>query len=291
MDFINNKSYQADLNYVRTSMKMPLLERDYEKKLAESWAFQGDEKSLHILICCYIRLVISIALRYRHYGLPVSDLIQEGNLGLLEAAKRFNPEREVRFSAYAKWWIRAYIQDFILRNWSIVRTGSTTSQKALFFNLNRLRNRISDTHKDFLNPEEHQAISSLLHVPLEEVQKMESRLSHHDLSLNTTPKEGNDNYWLDLLSDPRPNPEENSFQEHDNHIRHVWLTEALSCLTVVEKLIITKRWLHDPSQTLESLGKELCFTKERTRQLEARAIRKLRYFLIGNAHEARQMLG
>ena len=290
MDFINNKSYRADLNYVRTFMKMPLLDRDYEAEITQLWHDKQNEKALHILICSYIRLVISIALRYRHYGLLLSDLIQEGNLGLLQAAQRFDPKREVRFSAYAKWWIRAYIQDYVLRNWSIVRTGTTTSQKTLFFNLNRLRNKLSDLRSNLINVEEQQEISKTLDISVEEVKNMTDRLSHPDLSLSMTINDLSANNWQDLLSDTRPTPEEVSFREHDGRNRHTWIMQAMSCLTPAEHLIITNRWLSEPGQTLESLGQELHLTKERARQLEARAIRKMRYFFMDNLHEVRQML-
>jgi len=290
MDLVNRQSHQADLNYLRTSMNMPLLEHDHEKQLTQSWHSTRNEEALHSLIRSYIRLVISIALRYRHYGLPVADLIQEGNLGLLQAAERFDPKREVRFSAYAKWWIRAYIQDFILRNWSIVRTGSTTSQKVLFFNLNRLRNKLSSISGDLMNSDEQRQIADQLHVSIQDVSNMESRLLYPDLSLSATISENGESNWQDFLSDERPNPEESSTKKHDTRVCHDWIVKGMSCLNPNERLIIEKRWLSESPLTLGLLGKELKLTKERVRQLEARAIRKLRYFLMDNLHEVRQIL-
>jgi RNA polymerase sigma-32 factor len=290
MDLINRQSHQADLNYVRTSMKMPLLERDHEKQLMQSWHHTRNEQALHALVRSYIRLVISISLRYRHYGLPLADLIQEGNLGLLQAAERFDSKREVRFSSYAKWWIRAYIQGFILRNWSIVRTGSTTSQKILFFNLNRLRNKLSSLSNDLMNTEEQHHISNTLHVSIQDVKNMESRLLYPDLSLSATISENGESNWQDFLSDERPNPEETSFKAHDTRVCHDWIIKAMSCLNPNEHLIIAKRWLSESPITLDILSKELKLTRERVRQLEARAIRKLRYFLMDNLHEVRQIL-
>jgi RNA polymerase sigma-32 factor len=290
MNSLNSQSRQADLKYVRTSLKMPLLEKDHEKQLTHSWHYSHNEQALHALVQPYIRLVISIALRYRNYGLPLADLIQEGNLGLLQAAVKFDPKREVRFSAYAKWWVRACIQDFILRNWSIVRTGSTTSQKVLFFNLNRLRNKLSNINAEFMNAEDQQRISDILQVSIQEVKNMESRLLHNDLSLSATISENGEGNWQDLLSDDRPSPEEISFKNHDIRICQAWIVKALECLNSAEQVIIQKRWLTENSATLEGLGKELKMTKERIRQLEARAIRKLRYYLRENLQEVRYVL-
>ncbi|RZI45902.1 RNA polymerase factor sigma-32 [Candidatus Finniella inopinata] len=290
MDLINKQSHKADLNYLRQSMSMPLLEREHEEKLTKAWHDTRNQQALHTLIRSYIRLVISIALRYRHYGLPLADIIQEGNLGLLHAAERFDPKREVRFSAYAKWWIRAHIQDFVLRNWSIVRTGSTTSQKVLFFNLNRLRNKLTKISTDLMNPEEQRYISDTLNVSVQDVRNMESRLLYPDLSLSASISEGGENKWEDLLRDERPSPEEASVKQHDNHVCQKWIAKAMDCLNPIERLIIMKRWLSDSPMTLEVLGIELKLTKERVRQIEARSIRKLRHFLMNNVHGVREIL-
>ena len=290
MDSLNSQSRQADLNYMRTSLKIPLLERDHEKQLTNSWHHSHNEQALHALIQPYIRLVISIALKYRNYGLPLADLIQEGNIGLLHAALKFDPKREVRFSAYAKWWVRASIQDFILRNWSIVRTGSTTAQKVLFFNLNRLRNKLSNISAEFMNAEDQQRVSDALQVSIQDVKNMESRLLRNDLSLSATISENGENSWQDLLSDDRPSPEEISSKNHDVRTCQAWIVKALKCLNPAEQIIIKKRWLTENPALLEDLGKELKMTKERIKQLEARAIRKLRYCLKENFQEVRHVL-
>jgi RNA polymerase sigma-32 factor len=290
MNSLNSQSRQADLNYMRTSLKIPLLEKEHEKQLTHSWHHSNNEQALHALVQPYIRLVISIALRYRNYGLPLADLIQEGNLGLLQAAVKFDPKREVRFSAYAKWWVRACMQDFILRNWSIVRTGSTTSQKILFFNLNRLRNKLANVNAEFMDTEDQQRISDILQVSIQEVKNMESRLLNNDLSLSATISENGESNWQDLLCDDRPSPEEVSLKNHDIRVCQAWLVKAMKCLNPAEQIIIKKRWLTENSATLEGLGKELKMTKERVRQLEARSIRKLRYYLMDNLQEVRHVL-
>ena len=167
------ETQRADLEFVRTIMKAPLLGKEEEIELAKAWRENQDEDALHQIICAYTRLVVSIAVRFRHYGLPMGDLIQEGNLGLLRAAERFEVQREVRFSSYAKWWIKSYIQDYVLRNWSIVRTGSTTAQKLLFFNLRRLRKELATVTSEFMEPEERARIAKALKVTIKDVEDME----------------------------------------------------------------------------------------------------------------------
>ena len=290
MGYLNALSHRADLAFVRQAMKKDILDRDYEMELSKAWNERRDEKALHELIEAYTRLVISLAVRYKGHGLPVSDLIQEGNIGLLQAANRFDPEKGVRFSTYAKWWIRAYIQDFILRNWSIVRAGSTTSQKSLFFSLNRLRNKLLSLSTEMMSPEDHAVIAGHLQVSLRDVEKMEVRLSAPDLSLSHPVSENSENSWQDFILDTRLNPEETSFLEHAAQSHHNWVESAMLCLEPREHYIITKRRLCDPPRTLQDLGKELSITKERVRQLESRALRKMRYHFMDNMHEVRQAL-
>ncbi len=290
MEYLNSLSHQADLAFVREVMKKPILEREAELDLAKAWHENKDEKALHELIESYTRLVISLAVKYKGYGLALSDLIQEGNLGLLQAANRFDPERGVRFSTYAKWWIRAHIQDFVLRNWSIVRTGSTTVQKNLFFNLNRLRSKLISISTEMMSPEDQKMIAQYLDISIQEVEQMEARLASHDLSLSNPISENADNDWQDLILDTRLNPEETSFQEHAEQSRYNWIEGAMLCLAPREQFIITQRRLSDPAQTLENLGKELSITKERVRQIEARALRKMRYYFMESMHEVRQAL-
>ncbi len=178
------QTQKANLAFIKASMELPLLARDEEFELARRWREDGDEAALHRLVRAYMRLVVSTASRFRNYGLPMGDLVQEGNVGLMQAAARFEPEREVRFSTYAGWWIRSAIQDFILRNWSIVRTGTTSAQKTLFFNLRRLRARIADASSGTLGVEGRRLIARELNVGEAEVEAMEMRLSGGDQSLN-----------------------------------------------------------------------------------------------------------
>ncbi len=290
MDFLNTRSHSADLSYVREAMKMPLLDREKEMSLARAWSEDQDEKAFQELVCAYTRLVVSVALRYRNYGLPVSDLIQEGNIGLLQAAIRFDHTRDVRFSTYAKWWIRACIQEFILRNWSIVRTGSTSAHRNLFFNLNRLRNQLLSLTTDTMTLQDQTVIAEHLHVTIRQVEEMEYRLAGHDLSLSHPISEYGEEDWQDLLRDVRPNPEETSIEEHSEQNRLHWIEEAMGCLNPREQYIITQRRLTDSPLTLEELGKKLSITKERVRQLEAKALRRMRYFFMESMHEVRQTL-
>ncbi|MCK5621525.1 MAG: sigma-70 family RNA polymerase sigma factor, partial [Alphaproteobacteria bacterium] len=201
------KTQRANLDYIKASMKEPLLEREYEFELARLWREGDDEVALHKLVRSYMRLVVSTAGRFRNYGLPMGDLVQEGNVGLMQAAARFEPAREVRFSTYATWWIRSAMQDYVLRNWSIVRTGTTAAQKSLFFNFRRLRARIEDATGSRLGDEGRKTIASQLKVNITEVESMETRLGAHDQSLNAPLTETSEDDWQDFLPDQRPNPE------------------------------------------------------------------------------------
>ena len=267
---------RANLTYIKASMREPLLERDHELHLATEWREHGDEAALHELIRSYTRLVISLASRFRNYGLPMGDLIQEGNVGLMQAAARFEPVREVRFSTYASWWIRSAMQDYVLRNWSIVRTGTTAAQKALFFNLRRLKARIEGTEGEPLSDVGRETIATQLNVNKSDVIDMEMRLSGPDQSLNAPLKEESEGEWQDFLPDQNGNPEDVVLGLRDTQTRSRWLAEALGELSPREQRIISERRLRDESVTLEELGKELGVSKERVRQLEQRALSKLK---------------
>jgi len=257
-------------------MREPLLERYHEFELARRWREEEDERALHELVRSYTRLVVSTASRFRNYGLPMGDLVQEGNVGLMQAAARFEPEREVRFSTYAAWWIRSAIQDYILRNWSIVRTGTTASQKSLFFNLRRLRAKIRDAVNGPMTDEGRNSIATELGVALKDVEAMEMRLAGHDQSLNAPVSESGEHEWQEFLSDDRPNPEDVVTGMRDARTRSRWLAEALDGLSPRERTIIDQRRLREDGATLEELGRELGVSKERVRQLEHRALMKLR---------------
>jgi RNA polymerase sigma-32 factor len=257
-------------------MSTPLLTRERELSLAKAWRDEEDELALHELITSYGRLVVGMAVKFRNYGLPLADLIQEGNVGLMQAAARFEPERDIRFSTYASWWVRSAMQDYILRNWSIVRTGTTSSQKSLFFNLRRLRARIEGRTGKLLDDAGRKEIAAELKVPERDVQGMSARLSASDQSLNAPVGEETDLSWQDYLVDDRPTPEAVTIEAKDAEIRSDWVQSALSDLPAREARIIQARLLEEDTLTLEALGAELGVSKERVRQLEKRALNKLR---------------
>lgn len=271
---------RANRRLIRESMNAPLLTRDHELDLARRWRNDGDERALHELIQSYMRLVISTASRFKNYGLPLSDLVQEGVVGLMQAAARFEPERDVRFSTYAAWWIRSAMQDFILRNWSVVRTGTTAAQKALFFNLRRLRAKIDDGRYGQLGEDGRAWIAQELDVGVNDVEAMEMRLMGGDQSLNATISPSGEDAWQDFLADERPNPEELVGGSHDSRQRSRWLASSLAELSEREQTIIRERRLREDGRTLEELGVRLGISKERVRQIEHRALQKLKASLL-----------
>ena len=282
MAYIDDPETQrANLSFIKASMREPLLTRDHEIELARAWREKGNERALHELVRAYTRLVVATAARFRNYGLPMGDLVQEGNVGLMQAASRFEPDREVRFSTYAAWWIRSAMQDYILRNWSIVRTGTTAAQKSLFFNLRRLRARIENASAGTGLPREgREWIATELQVDVTEVESMEMRLAATDQSLNAPVADGSDDDWQDFLADQRPSPEEVVIGMRDSRTRSAWLSEALGELSPRERTIIQERRLREEGATLEELGRELGVSKERVRQLEHRALLKLRQSML-----------
>ncbi len=267
---------------VRAAMNAPYLERQEEHDLAVLWREQRDEAALHRLTGAHMRLVIAMASKFRRYGLPAADLIQEGNIGLLEAANRFEPEREVRFSTYAAWWIRASIQDYVLRNWSIVRGGTSSHQKALFFNLRRLRARLAQEKGDAGEAAISAEIAGNLGVSIADVELMTARLSGADTSLNAPlhDGEGGSGERQDTLVSDQPATDETVGHLIDDERRHRWLVEALGVLDERELRIVRERRLEDRGETLETLGHRLGISKERVRQIEARALQKLRQALL-----------
>jgi RNA polymerase sigma-32 factor len=267
----------AEQKMIRAAVAAPYLERDEEHQLALRWADAKDQQALHKLATAHMRLVISVAAKFRRYGLSMGDLVQEGHIGLLEAAARFDPHRGVRFSTYATWWIRASIQDFILRNWSIVRGGTSSSQKSLFFNLRRLRARISRSGEPQNSHELYKELSVAIGVSVADVANMDSRLSAPDMSLNMTfSDEENGAERMDFLADDAPLPDETVEGIIDSERRSAWLAKAFRVLTDREKRIIASRRLAEESATLEELGDALGISKERVRQIENRALEKLR---------------
>jgi len=269
-------------SFVRAAMDAPFLSREEEHQLAVLWRDTGNQQALDKLTTAHMRLVIAIAARFRNYGLPAQDLVQEGHVGLLEAAARFDPEREVRFSTYATWWIRASIQDFVLRNWSIVRGGTSSAQKALFFNLRRLRMRIAQRMENEPDLDVHAEIAAAVGVQRADVVTMEARLSGPDMSLNA-PVSDEDSSGAsrgDFFADMAPLPDEVVGDSIDGERRHEWLQSALTVLSERELRILRERRLSDEGETLEALGTKLGISKERVRQIENRALEKLKKALI-----------
>ena len=279
----------------RRAMKAELLDAETELQLAYLWRDHKDEQALHRLITAYMRLAISMASKFKRYGVPMNDLIQEAGLGLMKAAEKFDPDRGVRFSTYAVWWIKASVQDYVMRNWSLVRTGSTSSQKALFFNMRRIQAQIEREAMQMgisLDSDQlHRKIATEIGVPLGDVKMMDGRLSGSDYSLNatqSTDEEGRE--WIETLEDESEGADSLFEQAHDNaHLRKC-LLEALSTLNERERLIVRERAIREDTRTLESLGKELSLSKERIRQIEAAAFQKLRKHLQNNMAEVAHYL-
>ena len=280
----------SDQTLSRTAMKAELLDAETELALAYAWRDQRDEQALHRLITAYMRLAISMASKFKRYGAPMNDLIQEASVGLMKAADKFDPDRGVRFSTYAVWWIKASIQDYVMRNWSMVRTGSTSSQKSLFFNMRRVQARLErEAAAEGRVLDQHimrELIAIEVGVPLHDVEMMEGRLSGSDFSLNATQSvddEGRE--WIDALEDDGPQASETVENHHDNATLRQWLLTALTALNDREQFIVRERKLREDPRTLESLGSELGLSKERVRQLEAAAFGKMRKSLESQSSE------
>jgi RNA polymerase sigma-32 factor len=284
-----------DMALSRKAMKAELLDAETELRLAYAWRDERCEESLHRLITAYMRLAISMASKFKRYGAPMNDLIQEAGLGLMKAADKFDPDRGVRFSTYAVWWIKASIQDYVMRNWSMVRTGSTSSQKSLFFNMRRVQARLereSAAAGEVLDRHQlRQMISTEIGVPLHDVEMMEGRLSGSDYSLNATQStddEGRE--WIDVLEDESAQAAETVENRHDTEQLREWLLQAMNGLNERERFIVRERKLREAPRTLESLGQELSLSKERVRQLEAAAFGKMRKSLENQSREVLNFL-
>jgi RNA polymerase sigma-32 factor len=270
-------------NLLAAAVAAPYLGREEEYALASRWKHEADEEAMHLLARAHMRLVIALAVRFRHYGLSLADLIQEGHVGLLEAAARFDPERDVRFSTYATWWIRAAMQNYILHNWSIVRGGTSSAQKALFFNLRRIRAKLAQGSGAAGDPGAFSQIAEALGVSSAEVEFMDARLSCTDVSLNAPFNEGDfcaQRERMATLVDDNPRPDEAASLAIDTNRQLAWLNEALTALSERERKIVCERRLAEETATLEALGDRLGISKERVRQIESRAMEKLRLELI-----------
>ncbi len=285
----------TNLSLTRTAVKAELLDAETELQLAYAWRDSRDEAALHRLITAYMRLAISMAAKFKRYGAPMNDLVQEAGLGLMKAADKFDPDRGVRFSTYAVWWIKASVQDYVMRNWSMVRTGSTSSQKSLFFNMRRVQAQLErEAQQTGENLDKHQLnqlIATEVGVPLNDVEMMDGRLSGSDFSLNATQasdEEGRE--WIETLEDENARADLTVEEEHDQKRLADWIGVAMDALNEREQFIVRERKLIESPRTLESLGAELGLSKERVRQLEAAAFGKMRKYLEKNAGEVRNFL-
>lgn len=265
-----------DRRYISAAMNAPMLEREQEGALARRWRECKDTQALDEIITAHIRLVVKLASRLRGYGLPIGDLIQEGNTGLMEAANRFDPDRNVRFSTYATWWVLAAMQEYIVRNASIVRIGTTPAQKSLFFNLRKLRARLTRNTDSQMTTDERKQIAKELGVPLAAVERMEAHLARPDQSLNATIGEGESDELLDFLADEAATPDMIVEDIVDGETRARWVREAMEHLTDREKEVISRRFLADRKVTLSEIGETFGVTKERIRQIEGKALSKMR---------------
>ena len=262
--------------YFREVWSFPMLEKEEEQMLAFRWRDKGDTESAHKLVTSHLRLVAKIAMKYRGYGLPVADLVSEGNIGLMKAVKKFDPDLGFRLSTYAMWWIRASITEYILKSWSMVKLGTVASQKKLFFSLRNLKGRLNILDSGELTPDQAQQLSDTMGVSADEITKMNRRLSTRDLSLNaplSNDEEGIE--FQDTLVDNSPSPESRFAEAEELGHRSAILRQALKALPERERHIFTERRLKDDPKTLEELGKEYGISRERIRQLEVRAFDKV----------------
>ena len=268
---------EASLNgYLSEIRKFPLLTPEQEYMLAKRYAEHQDPEAAAQLVTSHLRLVAKIAMGYRGYGLPVSELISEGNIGLMQGVKKFEPERGFRLATYAMWWIRASIQEFILRSWSLVKMGTTAAQKKLFFNLRRMKNNIEAFEDGDLHPDDVRKIATDLGVTEEDVISMNRRMAMGgDTSLNVPMREDGEGQWQDWLADTDPLQDERVADEQEKTLRHDMLVEAMDDLNDREKHILTERRLAEEPKTLEELSQVYGVSRERVRQIEVRAFEKL----------------
>ena len=266
--------------YLREIRKFPMLEAPEEYRLAERWREHGDSAAAHALVTSHLRLVAKLAMGQRGYGLPVGELISEGNIGMMQAVKRFEPERGFRLATYAMWWIRASIQEYILRSWSLVRIGTTSAQKKLFFNLRKIKSRLRAFEEGDLPPEVVAEIAHRLHVTETDVVAMNRRLSAHDQSLNVAIGDAGGDEWQDWLVDGGDDKEVEFAAAEERQIRRRQLTQAMVGLNAREQRIFTARRLADDPLTLEALGREYEISRERVRQIESRAFEKVQKAML-----------
>jgi RNA polymerase sigma-32 factor len=274
-NFIDNDSK----SFVKKAMSLPLLEEKHELNLANKWKNKNDENALHELIQAHMRLVVSYAVKYKNYGLSLNDLIQEGNIGLMKAAQKFEPNKGFRFSTYASWWIRASIQDFLLKHWSIVRIATTSKQKSLFFSLRRLKQKINGNENGNIDFNTAENIASDLNISTSAVINMDSRITQNDSSLNKKISEDGEDEFLSLLEDENARPDNIIFAKDEIDHKKTMVNNAIDSLDDRETQIINERHLSEDPKTLEYLGKKLKISKERVRQIEKNAMNKMKSYI------------
>src|SRR5471030_1438212 len=277
--------------YLSEIRKFPLLEPQQEFMLAKAWREHGDTKSAHQLVTSHLRLVAKIAMGYRGYGLPVAELISEGNVGMMQAVKRFDPDRGFRLATYAMWWIRASIQEYILHSWSLVKMGTTAAQKKLFFNLRRLKGQMQAIDDGDLQPEQVAKIARVLDVPEQDVVSMNRRLAAPDHSLNAPVRQDSEGEWQDWLVDESETQETAIADREELTGRKALLTGALKSLNERERHILIERRLKDNPTTLEDLSQQYNRSRERVRQIEVRAFEKLQKAMKAQIAERRLNAG
>tara|TARA_B100001248_G_C27394422_1_gene464508 strand:+ start:750 stop:1652 length:903 start_codon:yes stop_codon:yes gene_type:complete len=269
-------SSQGSLSkYLQEIRKFPMLKHEEEYTLAKSWQEKKDIDAAHKLVTSHLRLVAKIALKYRGYGLPIPDLISEGNIGLMQAVKRFDPDRGFRLATYAMWWIKAAIQEYILHSWSLVKIGTTAAQKKLFFNLRKIKNELKLIHDGGLKPDEVKKISEQLNVEEREVIDMNNRMAGHDHSLNSPLKDDSSSEWQDWLVDAGRSQEDLLEESQEYNFRKTILINALSILNERERFIFESRRLNEKQSTLDELSRKFDISRERVRQIEVRAFEKI----------------
>ena len=276
-------------SYLTQIKKFPMLSAEEEYMLAKSWRDRGDLRSAHKLITSHLRLVAKIAMGYRGYGLPVSEMVSEGNIGLMQAVKKFEPEKGFRLATYAMWWIKASIQEYVLRSWSLVKMGTTTAQKKLFFNLKKIKNQISSGNNGDLKAEHVDKISKMLNVKKEEVVSMNRRLLGKEKSLNDPIKEEGGVEWQDWIVDDKVDQELKLSHEQEFNQRKKLMDDSISILNPREKDILTSRRLSENAPTLEDLSKKYNISRERIRQIETKAFEKLQKAML-NAAKSNNLL-
>ena len=276
-------------SYLTQIKKFPMLSAAEEYMLARSWRNRGDLKSAQKLITSHLRLVAKIAMGYRGYGLPVSEMVSEGNIGLMQAVKKFEPERGFRLATYAMWWIKASIQEYVLRSWSLVKMGTTTAQKKLFFNLKKLKNQLSANYEGDLKPQHVDEISKRLNVKKEEVISMNRRLLGKEKSLNAPVKDDSGTEWQDWIVDDKLDQELKLSQDQELDERKNLMKSSMDILNTREKEILTARKLSENAATLEVLSKKYKVSRERIRQIETKAFEKLQKAML-NAAKSNNLL-